>query len=308
MYSYSAYDLCIHSDIPLPSLPPGGALPDVTIRFGEIDVKEASSRPRGGMFVLARFDYEALGADVVFSVEDGRSIVLYPRKPIETELLQGWVIGVIMSVLLRQRGHHVMHGSAVAKDGFAFGFLGDSGWGKSTLAAFLCQHGYHFLTDDMLVLRREEGQPHPIVMPSHKHVRLYADSGELFVDEFDELPLVSSFTPKRVRPIERDSEDPFPLKRLYVLDNVPADKNAVEPLSKQESMLHLIAHTRSKDLLDAEAFRSAHFEQCAGLLREVPVARLRRVRALEALPDLKQTIEEDLATLAHGPNPFEWAE
>lgn len=298
MYSYSAYNLCIHSDVPLSGLSPGGTTPDVTIRLDELSPEELKLGPRDGMRVTHRLYYEPLNSDVLFSIEDGRSITLHPLKPIETEVLQGWLVGVFMSVLLRQRGHLVMHGGSVAKDGAAFGFLGDSGWGKSTLAAFLVKHGYHFLTDDVLVLQVAEGQPSPLVLPGHKFIRLHAHSGAQLVEEFDQLPQVTSYTAKRVRSVERGTEDPFPLRRLYVLDNSPAEENAVEPLSRQEAMLHLITHTRSKDLLTAPAFRSSHLAQCARLLKQVPVARLRRVRALEALPDLQRTIEEDLATLS----------
>lgn len=304
MHSYSAYNLCIHSDIPLPGLPPGGLTPDVTIRLEELDGEDLMRGPRGGMRVTNRLYYEPLDSDVLFSIEEGRSITLHPLKPIEPEVLQGWLVGVFMSVLLRQHGHLVMHGSAVAKGGRAVGFLGGSGWGKSTLAEFLCQHGHHFLTDDVLVLQMEEEQPRPQVLPGHKYIRLHAHSGGELVEKFDELVPVSSYTTKRVRFVERGTEDPFPLQKLYVLDNSPAEVNAVEPLTRQEAMLHLIAHTRSKDLLTDASFQSAHLAQCARLLQQVPVARLRRVRDLEALPDLMNTIEEDLSALSHGTSTF----
>lgn len=296
MHSYHAYNLCIHSDIPLPNLPAGGTVPDVTIRLEELKEEEIMAGPRGGQRVTEHLYYEPLSSDVLFTIEDGRSMVLHPLKPIELEVLQGWLVGVLMATLLRQRGLFVLHGSAVAKDGVAIAFLGGSGWGKSTLAEAFLQRGYHFLTDDMLVIDMEADPP--LVLPGHRFIRLHMDAGTQLVGDFDALPTVSSHTTKRVRPVERRSEDPFPLGRVYVLDTASAEANAVEPLDRQEALMHLMMHTRSKDLLTAPAFQSAQLTQSARLLRQVPVARLRRVRSLDVLQDVLDTVENDSAPLA----------
>ena len=295
MHSYSAYNLCIHSDIALPNLTPGGDEPDVTIRLGELDEDELMRGPRGGRRVTEHLYYEPLDSDVLFSIENGQSIILHPLKPIELEVLQGWTVGILMATLLRQRGLFVLHGSAVAKDGTAAAFLGGSGWGKSTLAAAFTERGYHFLTDDMLVL--DMSGERPLVLPGHRFIRLHPDSASKFIEEIDSLPTVSSYTTKRVRVVERALEEAFPLEKVYVLDGAPADVHAVEPLGRQEALLHLVAHTRSKDLLTEPAFRSAHLEQCAQLLQQVPVSHLRRIRSLDALPALLDAVEEDLAAL-----------
>lgn len=294
MHSYSAYNLCIHSDVPLPNLTAGGDVPDVTIRYEELDEAELMRGPRGGQRVTQHLYYEPLHSDVLFSIENGRSIVLHPLKPIELDVLQGWIVGILMATLLRQRGLFVLHGSAVAKGGAAAAFLGGSGWGKSTLAAAFTERGYHFLTDDMLVL--DMSGEHPRVLPGHRFIRLHTDSASQFVEEIDDLPTVSAYTTKRVRAVERPSEESFPLKKVYVLDSAPAEGHAVEPLGRQEALLHLVSHTRSKDLLTDPSFRSAHLAECAQLLRRVPVAHLRRVRSLDALPALLDVVEDDLAT------------
>ena len=228
MHSYSAYNLCIHSDIALPNLTPGGGEPDVTIRLGELDEEELMRGPRGGQRVTEHLYCEPLDSDVLFSIEHGESMVLHPLKPIELEVLQGWVVGILMATLLRQRGLFVLHGSAVAKDGAAVAFLGGSGWGKSTLAAAFAERDYHFLTDDMLVL--DMSGERPLVLPGHRFIRLHTDAASRFVEEIDALPTVSSYTTKRVRAVERASEEAFPLEKVYVLDTASAEAHAVEAL------------------------------------------------------------------------------
>jgi hypothetical protein len=295
MHSYSAYNLCVHSDIELPNLAPGGDEPDVAIRLGELDEDELMRGPRGGQRVTEHLYYEPLDSDVLFSIEGGESIVLHPLKPIELEVLQGWVVGILMATLLRQRGLFVLHGSAVAKDGAAVAFLGGSGWGKSTLAAAFTERGYHFLTDDMLVLDMTGERPR--VLPGHRFIRLHTDAASRLVGEIEALPTVSSYTTKRVRAVDRVSDEAFPLEKVYVLDTASAEAHAVEPLGRQEALLHVVLHTRSKDLLTEPSVRTSHLAECARLLQQVPVASLRRIRSLDALPDLLDTIEADLATL-----------
>ena len=294
MYSYSVYNLCIHSDILLPDLSPGGDEPDVTIRLGELDEDELMRGSRGGQRVTEHLYCEPLDSDVLFSIESGESMILHPLKPIELEVLQGWVVGILMATLLRQRGLFVLHGSAVAKDGATIAFLGGSGWGKSTLAAAFTDRGYHFLTDDMLVL--DMSGERPLVLPGHRFIRLHTDAASRFVEEVDALPTVSSYTTKRVRSVERASEEAFPLEKVYVLDTASAEAHAVKPLGRQEALFQLVLHTRSKDLLTDPSFRTSHLAECAQLLQQVPVAHLERIRSLDELPGLLDLIEEDLAT------------
>ena len=67
------------------------------------------------------------------------------------ELLPILLAGTVSSFLLALRGATVLHASAVAIDGSALAFVGQSGRGKSTLAALLCVDGAQLVTDDVLV-------------------------------------------------------------------------------------------------------------------------------------------------------------
>ena len=54
------------------------------------------------------------------------------------------------------RGNTVLHASAVAIDGKALAFVGQSGRGKSTLAALMCLDGAQLVTDDVLTVAGDE--------------------------------------------------------------------------------------------------------------------------------------------------------
>lgn len=296
MHSYSVYDLCLHSDIPFDDLPAGGDSPDITIRQMELDQSELAAGLRNGQRVTGRLYYEPLGSDVLFEIKDGRTISLDPLIPVEPDVLRGWLTGVFMSVLLRQRGHLVLHASAVAREGQAIAFLGQSGWGKSTLAEYFYQRGYELLTDDVLALDVSEARAGVAVLPGHRFIRLREHGGKEFVDSFDSLPRVNPYTSKRVRTVAYGPEGPVPLRKLYVLQHEMAEEQAVKPLAARTALFHLLTHARSKDLLSAPEFQSALLQQCATLIGRVPVALLHRCRGLETLAELKQVIEEDLET------------
>jgi hypothetical protein len=60
--------------------------------------------------------------------------------------------GTVSAFVLTLRGHTVLHASAVAIDGTALAFVGQSGRGKSTLATVLCLEGAELVTDDVLTV------------------------------------------------------------------------------------------------------------------------------------------------------------
>jgi hypothetical protein len=70
------------------------------------------------------------------------------------ELLPVLTSGTMLAFLLSLRGATVLHASAVALGDAALAFVGQSGHGKSTLAALMClDGGADLVTDDVLVVR-----------------------------------------------------------------------------------------------------------------------------------------------------------
>ncbi len=68
------------------------------------------------------------------------------------ELLPILLAGTVSAILLTLRGNTVLHASAVSVDGRSLAFVGQSGRGKSTVAALMCVAGARLVTDDVLVV------------------------------------------------------------------------------------------------------------------------------------------------------------
>jgi hypothetical protein len=69
-----------------------------------------------------------------------------------SELLPILMAGTVSAFLLALRGETVLHASAVAIGSSALAFVGQSGRGKSTVAALMCVEGAKLVTDDVLTV------------------------------------------------------------------------------------------------------------------------------------------------------------
>ena len=294
MYSYHAYTLTIHSDLLLPGLPRGVGAPDVTISRRPIDKSELSS---DGQFFGKIFD------DLHFLLVGGERVVLDVRKPLAEDVLRALVLGPIMGALLRQRGLLVLHACCVTRDGEAIAFLGESGWGKSTLAEFLCQRGFDLLTDDVLAVELDATTGPPRALPGYPHIRLLPETGSALLSDFEELPLFFEGGAKRLRVCSEMQRTPVPLKKLYMLNSAYAPAHSIEPLSASEVVLRLIRHTRVMHAMTAPPVLTRHLQQCSQLVGAVPASELHRKASLEALPALLDLVERDLESLDSSPGP-----
>ncbi|MBW4652685.1 MAG: hypothetical protein KME20_06630 [Kaiparowitsia implicata GSE-PSE-MK54-09C] len=285
MYTYTAYNLIIQSEIELPELIPSDGLGDITIRMGNL-MRPNHRRSDGGNHFLGKVD----GAGV-FRVLDGCDITIQPEPGVDEAVLRPLIEGPILSTLLRQRGLLVLHaGSFIAQQG-AIAFMADSGWGKSTLIETFHGRGYEILTDDVMALNLETGQP--LVHPGIPQVKLCFDAAEYTGHAQNSLPLIHSHALKLShRLTDGFSSRAVPLRRLYVLDY--GDRNEIIPLTQQEAFLALVHHSRSMILLTAPEFQAAHLHQCSRLLQSVPVGRLVRRRSLANMPQVVAMIEADI--------------
>jgi hypothetical protein len=296
-FSYLAYGLGIHATMPLPELVAGEAEGEVSIRFGRVDRPPSKTSEKGWSYdSLApeedRLFWQGVGT---FLVRGGRDIVVDPFPGLDERILRLFVLGPVLAVLLRQRGHLLLHASAVAVADEAVLFLGSSGWGKSTMAATLHARGHALVTDDIAVLRFEEGCP--TVFPGFPQLKLWPEALVSLGDDPEKLPRWNPHLEKRARSASHKfPSTPLPIKRIYVLDKGNAPE--ILPLRPQEAFMELIRHTYGSDygLQTVMGVGSApHFLECAGIVDKVTMCSLKRQKSLFQLSEVAQLIDEDLA-------------
>jgi hypothetical protein len=298
VYNYNAYNLGICSALPLPELQTSAvAAADVVITLGHVDWSppQMSAYEEEPCFEVwsdnAYFSWTQLGR---FRVRDGNEIVIDPNPWVEERLLRLPLLGTLLAVLLHQRGHLVLHASAVAIEDEAIIFLGNKGRGKSTMAATLYGRGHHLIADDVVCITVDNGRP--MVVPGFPQFKLYSEAVavSLGVDHRLLPELADGYEKRGRRIIDRFARKPLALKRIYALGLGPL--STLKLLEPKAALLALIANSYmarfGKRLLNGPQ-ASTHLRQCTALLAQTPIYRLERPDSLALLPFVAQLVEED---------------
>jgi hypothetical protein len=265
---------------------------DVMIRVGNANPPAASqARAEGHLYTTAEevfLHWEDAGS---LSVRRGREIIVDPFPGVEERIIRVCILGPALGVLLHQRGQLVLHASAVALDGGAVAFLGEAGWGKSTMAAALYARGHGIVADDVTAVQAEKA--HPIVHPGFPQLKLWPEAAIAVGDVPETLPRIEPSLEKRALPAAHEfSRDPLPLRCIYVL--AESETQEIEPLGSQEALVELVRHSYTSRLLRVVG-ASSHFLQCSNVVKNVTIRSLKRPRSLASLSDLAQLVGKDLA-------------
>jgi energy-coupling factor transporter ATP-binding protein EcfA2 len=288
MQCYSAYGLTIESEIALPYKSSEPVSADVSIRRHSIDAAFMSEHFNGGSFVCGY-----IGDGVSFFSDRGRTVGVDEGSEGVTEgMFTSLLTGTVMAAVLRQRGFLALHASSVSLEGGAIGFMGHSGWGKSTLASAFYTVGHKLINDDILALdKTDEGYR---CLPGFPQVKLRPDIGEKIFADFDALPSVHDRTDKRISRLVNVEEDVVPLRKLYVVEPASSDSIEIIPISSQDAIVELLRHTRVNTVFRSARYIKQHLDQCAHLIANIPIAHLKRPKRLDALADVRHAIEEDI--------------
>lgn len=268
----------IYFSIPLPELAFVQADRATSVTFTVPQPQVVVRRTRGWLANKQR-EIEVWSAPpgVLLRVEEGRDIYISPEGDMiiqvggtgdVTSLESETLLGPALLLALASRGTWCLHASAVMYRGQVFVFLGESGRGKSTLAAFLAQtQGWTWVADDIL----------PFTVDS---------SGVQVWPRFPQLKVPTELQPGLNLP------EQIPVNRFIVLaDPVEVGSPAVIQLMKQgQALQSLVSHTASTRLFD-EHLLTKHLEDCAMTVRQLPVFELIYPRRMESLAHIKELLE-----------------
>ena len=295
--AYRAYGLRMLSALALPELAldesaQESAAQTVVIRFGRVPSLIGESKAKNGCYYAhdqqVIFAYPNVGR---FQVRAGSEIVIDPVPGVEEAVLRLYVLGVAMAMLLHQRGHLVLHASAVSINGGAVLFLGGKGYGKSTMATVLHERGHPLISDDVVAISLSENNK-PLVFSGFPQVKLWPEAVEAALGkEAEMLPrLYSKVQKRRHRPKGSPAPDVLPLQTLFVL-GFGANLN-VRTLDIQNAFVELVRHTFLRKLLKTTGGALTHMRQCEELLSHLSVKSLERPRDLSMLSSVARFVEK----------------
>jgi hypothetical protein len=296
---YSAFGLQIASVFAIPELTPSDASRpvDLKIEMGTVPLSpESQEKPQMRFEVRETGLYVEIPRVARFLVSGGASIRIDPHAAATEEIIRIFLLGVVMGVLLHQRGYYTFHASAAVVGGGAVAFMGSRGYGKSTLTAAFQASGHEILTDDILAIRSMDGQLW--VQPAFPRLKLMPDSSLYLGEE----PVVQGELHPALRKHSLYVHDsmapaPCPLRRIYLLDK--GEKIAIEPIEGARAIREILPHWYLVQF-GLEALRAqnpaAFLEQSATIARTASLRRLVRSNTLEDLPQLLDLIQADLET------------
>ena len=196
----------------------------------------------------------------------------------------------IPRLLSLTEGFVVFHASAVQVGERVLAVMGQSGQGKSTLAASLAAQGYPLLTDDCLVVRWDEGAKQWLAQPSYQSVRLWPDSVEALGIPDTELREFAGYSTKKRtgRDVDfRFASAGLPLAACFVLpqSTEPAHLGEPElrPLTVNNAFVALAGAVFRVDPVDA-AVNRREFEVLTSLTGSVRFWSLEYERKYAWLP------------------------
>lgn len=224
--------------------------------------------------------------------------------PLTLEDTATYLLGPVLSFVLRLRGVSCLHASAIATGDGAIALLGPAGAGKSTTAAAFAELGYPVLSDDLVPLQ-EEGDSF-LVQPGYPCLRLWPKSVHALYGASDALPCLTPNWDKRYLDLTANGyqfhTQPLPLAAIYLLGERRPDPVApcITAVASQAGFITLVANTHGNLLVD-KAMRAQEFQLLGRVVKHVPLRRVTPHADLAYLSRLSQAILDDLRVLRGAP-------
>jgi hypothetical protein len=228
---------------------------------------------------------------------DGHSVQGWPAPGATSPTVEHLYLNQVLPLALSRQGELVLHGSAVDIGGQGVAFLGESGRGKSTLAASFATEGTRFLTDDGLLLEWADGRC--MIVPSHPSIRLWQDSeGALMKPDAATAPAVSFTSKSRFLAGQGIAfcDKSRPLHRVFFLGDGSAAVPTLEAMRPAEALIELVKHSFLLDI-EARDLLMRHFDDLTRLAALPIYFRLDYPRDYGALPAVRDAIAQQVLDL-----------
>jgi hypothetical protein len=301
-FRYHAYGLTLATHLPLPCRRASTRTrPDVRLVEGTSTDFARACASVGGMsrqwFHHVRLAdgsaYLRWRDNFEFLVSPSGRVIRYRRLAHATfESLTVYLLGQIISFSLIARGRDPLHGTSVALGASAVAFVGDCGYGKSTLAAALLARGGRIVTDDLVSL-----QPHRagwIVQPGVPRLKLAPTAMAALLGDVAATPMIHGVDKRVISLTPRQAvARPLPLRAIYVLGSPRRGaKVVVEPLARADAFLEIIRAAFNLVVHDRRRY-VRQFVLATQLADAVPVRRVTYPRRFAALADVCDAVQAD---------------
>lgn len=240
-----------------------------------------------------------------FYVRDGEEVIIEPEAGAPELNIRAYLLGNIFSVLCHQRGLLPLHASAITSRHGAVAFLGDSGVGKSSLAAVLGRRGYPIVADDICLVDPEAPLSRRVI-PVAPWLKLWQPTLDHLGESSADLPQIFS-TEDKYRLALEEAHEPLPLAQVILLER--SELNEASPEAHRDP---IPAPARFREIRTVQAIEglmrltyrgqlprytgqaAVHFQRCGRALGGVRTFALERRWGFDAMPAVADIIEAHL--------------
>ena len=245
-------------------------------------------RSRLGIFPASLLlNWEGIG---LFSVSGG-NLITYQNKGADAGTLRLFLLSEVIGLILYQRGHFLLHGSAVSLAAGAAVFLGVPGAGKSTMAAAFGQAGHTVLTDDLVAIQLIDGRPY--VIPAFSQYKLWKNTVDgLGIDAARLEPSFEGATKFLVRqPLADFPQTPVALASITLL-YAANSRRKNEPIKPLHAPVELLKHFPLPIQLLTPGYLSTHFRDALTIAQSARLYQLKRPNGFPALTQFVRSVQE----------------
>ncbi|MGG1629482.1 aldolase [Rossellomorea sp. NRS-1567] len=276
---YKAFGLYISSEIRLPEVPIASILMnDVNVKIELGDLTECWSQKgtEGKIVVLEEMIVFKVKNLAIFSIQEGKRVIVSPLSEWDENKTRLYLLGTCMGVILLQRGMIPLHGSAIVIDGKAYGIVGDSGVGKSTLTTAFIKAGYKFLSDDVIAVSLSKRNI-PFVNPSYPQQKLWQDSLDVFGFDSNQFKPLFDRENKYAVPVEKNFHaEPKPLAGIIELIKTEDRHLEICQLSNLNKVHTLYKHTFRNFLVQRLSLLDWHFHFSTEIANQIQIHQMKR--------------------------------
>lgn len=167
--------------------------------------------------------------------------------------------------VLAQLGRFVLHGSAIEMGGRAVIFIGETGAGKSTLAASLQRAGHRLMGDDAVIVT--ERRDAFVAEPVYPSLRLYPDTVSVLLAPDAEVAPMARYSDKQRIEVPPASNPSVPIAAIFLLSgDGEAESVSITRPAPAAACIALLEQSFAMD--PGDAARAAHRMATASRLTE----------------------------------------
>lgn len=226
-----------------------------------------------------------------YKISSGRHIYVDVADGANLNSVDVYLTGSAMSVLLTQRNIYSFHGNAIQVGDGAVLFSGDSGAGKSTVAAAFWQAGFSLLSDDVCAINCTQSPC--MVSPAYPHIKLWGEILDYFKLDRNDYVLINKDWPKYYISLgEQFCADALPVKAIFFL-SIDPEITAIEVSELKGIALFdkMMNNAHRPQYIGQLNKNPEFFEQVSNLCRSVQAFQIKRPAEKMVVDDIIKVVK-----------------